>query len=1373
MITTSISRKAVPLSFSQERIWFGQQGATENTARNQTIAMRRNGPLDLNVLERCLTEMVQRHEILRTTFEAVDGDLLQIVHPAPESFPLRAVDLIAVAPKEADAETLRLAEEDARRPFDLTAGPLVRALLISRSNHHHQLYVTAHPMVLDAVSAYQVFLPEFKKLYQSFSAGQPSSLPEPAAQYADFAIEQRRTLSSQVGSEDLEYWREQLAGNLPASQLPHDRPKPLGEISCRASEQFVMSKELTDRIKRYSAEAGESSYLALLTGVVALLYRYTGLDEIVLGSTSPGRGKQEFGRVMGYFENPLPLRVKLSGNPTFSELHSRVGTAFRDAQAHAIVPFSQILKEIGKDLNDTPLFTVGVSQLPGIPRDNSEWDLYAADLSQGNSATELDFSIETRGGQISGTVSYAGDLFDRESIAALVQHWQNLLAAGCEDPSRQVAKLPILAEDEKNRILHEWNNTRVEYPNVCVNELFEQQAARTPDAPAVVFQGKQLSYRELNAKANQLANYLRTRGIGPEVLVGVSINRSPEMLVGLLAIWKAGGAYIPLDPTYPQERLSEDSSAKLLLTSSKHVHLFASAKDKTILLDTDWPAIAKESSDNFASGATPANLAYVMYTSGSTGKPKGAMILHSGLANYLCWAVKAYGVTAGGSAPVHSSISFDLTVTSMYTPLLAGAHVELLPEDAGAQHLLAALRGRKNRSLVKITPAHLRLLSQELSSSEAVDMTKVFVIGGENLLAESLRLWRDYAPETRLINEYGPTETVVGCCVHQVRPDDPRSGSVPIGRPIANTELYILDRHMNPVPAGVMGELYIGGAGVARGYLNRPDLTKQKFINDPFSGRSGARLYKTGDLARYRKDGMLEFLGRIDNQVKVRGYRIELGEIEATLADHPGVKSCAVLAREDEPGNEQLVGYVVSRESKAPAVEELRQFMRQRLPDYMVPAQFVFLQSFPLTPNGKVDHKALPPPGKRRREAGDSVAQQSASQPSTAGRQGTATVTGADDGVNQKLSQTSAEPQTETERSLATIMAEILNVESVGLNDDFFELGGHSLLAIKLATRVKDELGIDMPLATLFEAPTVAALAKKLRKEEWNPSWSSLVPIRPAGSRPPLFLIHAHGGNVLEYHHLVNGLDPDQPVYAFQSRGLDGTAVNDSSIETIATAYIEELRSFQPQGPYYLAGFCFGGLVALEAALQLTAAGQAVASVIMIQSMHPEAMRFKRETNALQRLWYRIKKQVNLEIENLSNQGPGYLIQRSRRAWDMARTRAAIAFDKMTGKRPSDPSRLSMMYIFESLSIEHKKAMHEYVPRPYSGDVILFRASKQLAGQNSDEFLGWKRVLGGNLDVCEVPGHQQTVLLQPNVSKLAQEFSSRLKTVQLRDRGDS
>ncbi len=586
---------------------------------------------------------------------------------------------------------------------------------------------------------------------------------------------------------------------------------------------------------------------------------------------------------------------------------------------------------------------------------------------------------------------------------------------------------------------------------MCVHQLFEQQAARDPDAIAVVGGGKSLSYRELNRRANQVAHYLRKRGVGPDVLVGVCLQRSTELVVALLGVWKSGGAYVPLDSTYPAERLSfmvNDASVKVLLTQERCRHLFASMHEKAVCLDSDWPTIAREKDDDLPSEARPSNLAYVMYTSGSTGKPKGAMIHHRGLVNYLWWAVRTYQVQAGGSVPVHSSISFDLTVTSLYPALISGGEVELLAEDVGAQSLIAALRRRKDRNLVKITPAHLEALGLQFGAEEVAGMTRTFVIGGENLLAESLRLWRESAPSTRLINEYGPTETVVGCCVYEVRPEDPRSGAVPIGRPIANTRLYILDESLEPVPPGTMGELYIGGAGVARGYLNRPDLTQERFLADPFCGQSDARMYKTGDLARYREDGIIEYLGRVDNQVKVRGYRIELGEIEAVLASCPEVQSCVVLAREDRPGDKQLVAYFVAREGKPSEVEELRDFLKGGLPEYMIPAKFIHLDSFPLTPNGKIDRKALPAPSREE--------------------------TRPDRG--------SAQPRTSTEAALAAIWMELFKLENIGIHDDFFDLGGHSLLAIRVMARIRDSLGIDLPVLNLFENPTIASLAACLTK---------------------------------------------------------------------------------------------------------------------------------------------------------------------------------------------------------------------------------------------------------------------------------------------------
>ncbi|HEX7505320.1 MAG TPA: amino acid adenylation domain-containing protein [Polyangia bacterium] len=603
-----------------------------------------------------------------------------------------------------------------------------------------------------------------------------------------------------------------------------------------------------------------------------------------------------------------------------------------------------------------------------------------------------------------------------------------------------------LSEAERREILYVWNETQEEFPGLCVHELFERQVERDPDAVAVVFAGRRLTYRELNQRANQVAHFLRKHGVGPESLVGVSLRRCPELVVGLLGVWKAGGAYVPLDPAYPPERLAfmaSDAGILMLLTEASCKSLFPSASAKAICLDSDWPTLEQEPTSNPSAGAVPSNLAYVMYTSGSTGQPKGAMILHRGLVNYLCWAIKAYGVEAGGSVPVHSSISFDLTVTSLYPILLAGGHAELLPEDVGAQNLLSSLRRQGRHNLVKITPAHLDLISQQLKAEETGGVTKAFVIGGENLLAESVQLWRDFAPHTRLINEYGPTETVVGCCVYEVKPGDPESGSIPIGRPIANTQLYVLDPEMEPVPVGAMGELYIGGAGVARGYLNRPELTQERFLIDRFSGKEGARLYKTGDLARYRRDGTLEYLGRVDNQVKIRGYRIELGEIEETLTGHPAVQSCVVLAREDSPGNRQLVGYVVLRQGEHEAVESLSDFLKQRLPEYMVPAQFVLLGSFPLTQNGKVDRKALP-------------------APAAAG-----VVPGG----------TTAAPRNDTEKALVTIWAKLLNIGTVGIHDDFFELGGHSLLVIKAMSRVRDALHVDLPPLSLFENSTVAELA--------------------------------------------------------------------------------------------------------------------------------------------------------------------------------------------------------------------------------------------------------------------------------------------------------
>jgi amino acid adenylation domain-containing protein len=593
-----------------------------------------------------------------------------------------------------------------------------------------------------------------------------------------------------------------------------------------------------------------------------------------------------------------------------------------------------------------------------------------------------------------------------------------------------------------------------DFPDVCVHELFERQTAQRPDAIAVICGDERLTYRQLNERANQLAHYLRARGVGPDSLVGISLERRPELVVSLLAVWKAGGAYVPLDPTYPRERLAfmvKDAGINLLLVSASTSSQFAESAAKIVRLDADWPAMAGEQTDNLRPVATPLNLAYIIYTSGSTGTPKGAMIVHRGLVNYLWWAIEAYGAHAGSAVPVHSSISFDLTVTSLYPALLAGIAVDLIADDAGGQHLIDALKRMKDRSLVKITPAHLELLGRQLTADEAAGMTRVFVIGGENLPAETLKFWRDASPRTRLVNEYGPTETVVGCCVYEVRDEDSHHGAVPIGRPIANTHLYVLDEARQQVAAGAMGELYIGGAGVARGYLNRPELTAERFLVDPFSSEPGARMYKTGDLARWREDGVLEFLGRVDHQVKIRGYRIELGEVEAYVARHKAVRQVTVIAREDVPGERTLAAYIVTNGDSAGVEAGLRAELKASIPDYMVPSAFVFLDQLPLTTNGKVDRAALPAPSKPA---------------AIDGREGVA-------------------PRTPTEALVLRVFCDVLDRTDLGVNDNFFENGGHSLSAARLISNLRKESGTDLPLRNLFEQPTPAGLATIIDGLAW------------------------------------------------------------------------------------------------------------------------------------------------------------------------------------------------------------------------------------------------------------------------------------------------
>ncbi len=1018
-----------PLSFSQQQVWLHGQMTGDVPFYNEPITIYRRGPLDLAVLQRCLLEIIRRHEIWRTTFEVVAGEPVQVAHPAPAAFPLPFVDLHELPEAEREAEAKRLATVDARRPFDLKAGPLVRALLVRTGEEEHRLYLTVHQIVFDAVTVYRVLLPELATLYEAFAAGLPSPLPELRVQYADFAYWQRRKLSAGVWSEHMAYWRKQLAGELPVLEWPNDHPRPPIETHRGAIQRFTLPASLVQTLRELSQRHGASFYMTLLAAMAVLLYRYTSQEDIILGSFTAGRKLAEVEPLLGYFVNPLPLRIDLSGNPTFRELQSRVRGVLLDALSHDDVPFVHMVNEIQytPDRSRNPLFQVVLSQQPKLPNIPG-WELATEEICNGGSKLDLVIVVDDRGENVFGPIIYNPDLFDATTITRMIGHWQTLLTAAAADPEKHIAELPILTDAERQQISIEWNNTQAECPNLCAHELIEAQARRTPNAIAIVCEDEQVSYRELNARANQLAHHLRKLGVGPEVLVGICLERSIAMMVGLLGILKAGGAYVPLDPAYPKGRLTfmiEDSGLRFLVTQESLETKLGDCGAKLICVDRDWPAISQESKENPSTGMEPENLAYVIYTSGSTGRPKGVQISHHALVNFLASMRFWPGLAQQDSLLAVTTISFDIAALELYLPLTVGARCVLASREAAADgQQLQSLLEDHQITVMQATPSTWKLL---LESGWMGKGNLKILCGGEAMppeLAEQL-----IAKAASVWNMYGPTETTVWSTVYPVISCE---GPILIGRPIANTEIYILDRNLRPVPAGIIGELYIGGDGLARGYLNRPELDAEKFILNPFNANpfnpeSGARLYRSGDLARYRADGSIECLGRVDHQVKVRGFRIELGEIESLLREHQAVCDACVIVREDLPGGPGLAAYVVLAEEQTSNLDEIRNFLKEKLPGYMIPI-LCSLEKFPLTPNGKLDRRALPAP-----ECTDFGHEEMAEELSDA-----------------------------TERMLAGIWSDVLKVPRVSVYDNFFDLGGHSLLATQVVGRIEKDLGVRM-----------------------------------------------------------------------------------------------------------------------------------------------------------------------------------------------------------------------------------------------------------------------------------------------------------------------
>ena len=1005
-----------PVSFAQQRVWFLHYLEPNVASYNLPIALRLTGPLDVGALEESLNEIVKRHDALRTSFPVREGRPVQVISPVRQ-VPVPQTDLSDLPAETREREASNAAGIEASRPFDLASGPLVRARLLRLAEGDHVLIVTMHHIVSDGWSV-DVFLRELIALYSAFRLGEPSPLPELPIQYADYALWQQKWLRGEVLQAQLDYWKKQLAGIPALLELPMDRPRGAAASFRGASISAVLPPGLLPRLNALARREGATLFMTLLAAFQALLSRYTGQEDIPVGSPIAGRTQVETEGLIGFFVNTLVLRGDLSGDPTFRQLLVRVREMALEAYAHQDLPFEKIVEELqpARTLSHTPLFQV-LFQLTSVTQKDATFpdlEMHPFPLEWEVAKFDLSLRMIARPDRLSCVVEYRTDLFDAATIRRLLGHWQVFLAAVIGDPDRPVSEIPLVSDVERRQILFDRNATTTPYPREkSVAEVFESRAAETPDAVALVLGEERLTYGALNARANRLAHYLRQRGVVAESPVGVCLERSFDLVVALLAILKAGGAYVPLDPSYPRERLGfmiRDTGMRVLVTQGTLAGKLPTEGPRIVRLDSEASTIEAASDADLPAAAAGDSMAYVMYTSGSTGTPKGVAVLHRGILR-LVQGVDYVRIGPDEVFLQLAAITFDASTFELWGALLNGARCVLFPSRVPTPADLRSVIATQHVSVLWLTAS----LFNALVDTDATVLSGIrqLLIGGEALSVPHVRRALEALPSTQIINGYGPTESTTFTCCYRIPAGLPESThSIPIGTPISNTRVYVLDRKRNPVPIGIAGELYIGGDGLARGYLNNPELTAEKFILDPFSGESGERLYRTGDLVRHRADGQIEFLGRLDKQLKIRGFRVEPGEIEATLVEHPAIASAAVVAREDLPGDRRLVAYVVRWDVTRDPLPDLRNFVAAKLPDYMVPSAFVVLDSLPLVTSGKVDWRALPRPGLERAELG------------TLGLL----------------------PQDTLELVLLKIWEDVLGISSIGVEDDFFALGGHSLL---------------------------------------------------------------------------------------------------------------------------------------------------------------------------------------------------------------------------------------------------------------------------------------------------------------------------------------
>jgi pristinamycin I synthase-3/4 len=1304
------------LSYAQERLWFIDQlegGASPEY--HSPVALRLRGELNRAALERAVDTIVARHESLRTHFGQVEGQAVQII--APElRVAVPVENLSALEPAAQQRAVDAALRQEWQKPFDMAQGPLLRFKLLQLGPQDHVLLRTFHHIVSDDWSE-GVFNQELATLYEAFRDGRGNPLEPLGVQYADFALWQRGWLDQAALDQGLAYWKEQLAGIPQQLTLPTDRPRPARPTYAAERWRVTLPAEQLAALNGLSLANQATLYMTLLSAFAALLARYSGQEDIVVGSPIANRQDVQLEGLIGFFVNSLVMRVRVKPVLSFRELLFAVRGTTLDAYLHQDIPIERLVAGLSpeRSLNFTPLFQVmfvlqnapaGLQRLAGL-----EIAPVVGDELRVRFDLEL-HAIEHEGALELSWV-YNRGLFERWRIEQMARHYVRLLEAAVAAPDVPLQRLEILSAGERHMLLESFNVTARPLPEATLPALFEAQVGRTPQAIALAFGEESLTYGELDALANRLARHLIGLGVGPESLVGIALERSIEMVVALLSVLKAGGAYLPLDPSYPQARVRfmlADSGAKLVLTTSARQQSLSRAFEvETVLLDQLWPTLAaypQNKADILAPLEASARLAYVMYTSGSTGIPKGIAVPHRAIIR-LVHNTDYVALGPEDRIAQMASPSFDAATFELWGALLTGATVVVLPrETTQSPSVLASALREQHINTLFLTTALFNQIASEMP--QAFSGLRELLFGGEVVDPQCVRQVLSQAAPARLLHVYGPTENTTFSTWHLVGSMvEEEASTVPIGRAIANSRAYVLDAGLKPVPMGVAGELYVAGAGLARGYLRRPALTAGRFVADPHGLEPGGRMYRTGDLARWRPDGHLEFLGRADRQVKIRGFRIEPGEIEAALMAQPAVAQAAVIAREDASRGKQLVAYVVAAPGEMPEAAALRRCLSERLPDYTVPSAFVVLDSLPLTANGKLDRRALPVPERR--------------------------------GEGYRA------PRTPTEVVLCGLFAEVLSLERVGVEDNFFSLGGHSLLAVRLFSKIEKTFGRKLPIVSLFEGPTVEKLAIVLRQKRTLPCTLPVIAIQPLGSKLPFFSVHDGYGSTMHCGMLAQLLGSEQPFYGILAQEKDGRALQRHSIQAVASYYVAEMRKFQPTGPYSLGGICLGAVIAFEMAQQLFQAGDQVAFLCLFDSINPAAPLKKRPSFKV--LQHKIHAIRSSDAQSFAKTISVLAILVARRIAESVRR--VIWPDKPS----ADDSKFSDFEIATKNFLQ--PLVQSYEPRPYLGKITLICAEIGASRFEHSPDRGWAGVAKGGLEIYEIPCWHDTMFQHHVVDRVA------------------